>query len=43
MGNREFPLWLSEVKTQHSDLEHAGFNSCLPTWVKDPALLQAAV
>ena len=37
----EFPLWLSELRTQHSVREDEGWIPGLTQWVKDSALLQA--
>ena len=38
----EFPLWLSELRTQHCPHEKAGLIPGLAHQVKDLALLQAA-
>ena len=39
---REFPLWLSGLRTQGSVYENAGLIPGPAQWVKDLALLQAA-
>ena len=39
---REFSLWLSKLRTQHSAREDAGLSPGLTQWVKDPELLRAA-
>ena len=38
---QEFPLWLSELRTQHSVHEDAGLIPGLAPWVKEPMLPQA--
>ena len=38
----EFPLWFSELRTQHSVREDTGLIPGLTQWVKDLALRQAA-
>ena len=35
--NREFPSWLSGLRTPHGVCEDAGLIPGLPPWVKDPA------
>ena len=39
----EFLLWFSGLRTQHSVCEDTGLIPGFPQWVKDSALLQAAV
>ena len=39
----ESPVWLSELRTRHSAHEDVDSIPGLPQWVKDLALLQAAV
>ena len=39
----EFPLWLSRLRNQHSVPKDTGSNPGLSVWLKDPALIQAAV
>ena len=39
-GFQEFPLWLSEFRTQHCLCENAGSIPGLTQWVKDPVLPQ---
>ena len=39
----EFPLWLSQSRTQHSAHEDVGSIPGLDQWVEDPALPQAVV
>ena len=38
---KEFPLWLSRLRNQHSVCENAGSIPGLSQWVKNPALPQA--
>ena len=42
-NTREFLLWLSGLKTQHSVHEDVGLISGISQWVKDLTLPQAAV
>ena len=39
---REFPLWLSRLKTRHGAHEDTGLTPGLTQWVKDLTLLQSA-
>ena len=40
---REFPLWLSGLRTQFSVCEDVGLIPALAQWVKDPALPRTVV
>ena len=40
-ANKEFPLWLSRLRTQRYLCEDASLIPGLIQWVKDPALPQA--
>ena len=39
---KEFPLWLSGLRTRHSVYKDAGSNPDLPQWAKDTVMTQAA-
>ena len=43
MSPRQFPLWISRLKTRHSVHEDEGSIPGLNQWVKDLALLQDLV